>query len=196
MAHFPVLINCNCLRADTGASFVLKRLRKSALKTLYSTLVLWTLRVYSNAESVKQSNNLHVFVSPVHPLRPAVRSNWYMNASKVGFPEPLSSGILGGCGPLLLARVLAYSDQREYSWSKDSSSDESMFFLRSLSLFLPRDCPLTFCPPLSAMICGASRPSGALADCRPVATVVGGVLVVTIFAPIRGGKGKKTVEKT
>ena len=31
---------------------------------------------------------------------------------------------------------------------------------------------------LSAMICGASRPSGALA---------GGVLVVTIFAPIRGG---------
>jgi hypothetical protein len=27
----------------------------------------------------------------------------------------LSSGILGGCGLLLLARVLAYSDQREYS---------------------------------------------------------------------------------
>jgi hypothetical protein len=40
---------------------------------------------------------------------------------------------------------------------------------------------------LSAMICGASRPSAALADCFPVATVIGGVLVVTIFAPIRGG---------
>jgi hypothetical protein len=48
-----------------------------------------------------------------------------------------------------------------------------MSFLRPLSLFLPRDCPLTFCPPLSTMICGASRPSGALADCFPVATVVG-----------------------
>jgi hypothetical protein len=61
-----------------------------------------------------------------------------------------------------------------------------------------------FCPPLSAMICGASRPSGALADCCPVATVVGGVLVVTILAPIRGGnsysleegKEKEAVEKT
>ena len=92
------LINCNCPRANTGTSFVLKRLRMSALKTLYSTLVLWTWRVYSNAESVKQSNNLHVFVSPVDPLWPAVRSNWYMNASKVGFPEPLNSGILGGFG--------------------------------------------------------------------------------------------------
>jgi hypothetical protein len=39
---------------------------------------------------------------------------------------------------------------------------------------------------LRADLRGASRPSGALADCCPVATVVGGVLV-TIFAPIRGG---------
>jgi hypothetical protein len=62
-----------------------------------------------------------------------------------------------------------------------------MSFLQSLSLFLPRDCSITFYHPLSTMICGASRPSGALADCFPVATVVGGVLVVTIFAPIRGG---------
>jgi hypothetical protein len=63
-------------------------------------------------------------------------------------------------------------------------TDESVFSTASFP-FPSSRLSTYFCPPLSAMICGASRPSGTLADCCPVATVVGGVLV-TIFAPIRG----------
>lgn len=95
--------NVSCLRATTGASFVLNPLFKYFLMVLTGIFQCTTPR---------QSSNRHNLLLSDHSLLPAVLSNWLMKASQLGDSVPLKVVIFGMFGLLLLDLSLCLSIPR------------------------------------------------------------------------------------